>query len=172
MRFFDILNMLMAKTFNIEPDTPTMNKKSKSDFSKPRMLVLCTGNSCRSQMAEGWIRHFAGDKVEVYSAGVEKHGVNEKAVQIMKEAGIDISSHTSNRIDEYEEMNFDVVLTVCDHAKERCPVFPGSSKTFHHDFKDPSKMEGNKEEVLMEFRSVRDKIRNYIEKLLQDLLYA
>ena len=95
---------------------------------KKKILVLCTGNSCRSQLAEGYLRHFAGEKAEVYSAGVETHGVNPKAIETMKEDGIDISNHTSNHIDEYRNIDFDFVITVCDNAKERCPYFPHQSK--------------------------------------------
>src|ERR1700733_12381237 len=98
------------------------------------ILVLCTGNSCRSQMAEGYLQKFAGDKAIVYSAGIETHGVNPRAIEIMKEDGIDISHHTSNHIDEYPNIDFDFVITVCDHAKEQCPYFPSSAKQFHHNF--------------------------------------
>lgn len=139
---------------------------------KPRILVLCTGNSCRSQMAEGWIRHLSGDTVEAFSAGVETHGVNPNAVRVMKEAGIDISSHTSNHIDEYDGINFDVVITVCDHAREQCPVFPGAKKSYHNNFKDPANLEGSEETVLNEFRKVRDEIRKYIAQLFRELNYT
>ncbi|QEC55335.1 arsenate reductase ArsC [Flavisolibacter ginsenosidimutans] len=126
-----------------------------------KILVLCTGNSCRSQMAEGYLRHFAGDKAEVYSAGVETHGVNPRAVQIMKEDGIDISHHTSNNVAEYRNLNFDFVITVCDNAKERCPYFPSSAKKFHHNFPDPGKATGTEEEIMQKFREVRDMIKQY-----------
>jgi arsenate reductase (thioredoxin) len=106
------------------------------------VLVLCTGNSCRSQMAEGYLRHFAGEKARIYSAGVETHGVNPKAVRFMEEDGIDISSHTSNHVDEYADIKFDFVITVCDNAKEKCPVFPSTAKKFHRDFPDPSRVPG------------------------------
>lgn len=139
----------------------------KSD--KPRILVLCTGNSCRSQMAEGWIRHLSGGSVEVFSAGVDPHGVNPNAVRVMNEAGIDISSHTSNHVDEYKGLDFDVVLTVCDHAREQCPVFPGAKKSYHHNFKDPGNLEGSEETVLKEFRNVRDEIRMYVVNLLREI---
>ncbi len=95
---------------------------------KTKILVLCTGNSCRSQIAEGYLRHFAGDKAEIYSAGVETHGVNPRAIETMKEDGIDISSHTSNNVDDYRDINFDYVITVCDNARERCPYFPTKAK--------------------------------------------
>ena len=99
-----------------------------------RILVLCTGNSCRSQLAEGYLRLYAGNKAEVYSAGVETHGVNPRAILVMQEDGIDISGHTSNNIDEYRDIQFDFVITVCDNARERCPFFPGSAIKFHHNF--------------------------------------
>ena len=99
-----------------------------------RILVLCTGNSCRSQMAHGYLQHFAGKEVEVYSAGVETHGVNPRAIATMKEDGIDISHHTSNNVEEYQNIDFDLIITVCDHAKERCPYFPGKAERLHYNF--------------------------------------
>jgi len=126
-----------------------------------KVLVLCTGNSCRSQIAEGYLRHFAGHNAAVYSAGVETHGVNPKAIAIMAEDGIDISNHTSNNVDEYRDIDFDFIITVCDNAKERCPYFPTRAKKFHHNFPDPAKAKGNDEEIKQEFRRVRDQIRAY-----------
>ncbi|HEY9535246.1 MAG TPA: arsenate reductase ArsC [Mucilaginibacter sp.] len=126
-----------------------------------KVLVLCTGNSCRSQIAEGYLRHFAGDKAMIYSAGIETHGVNPKAIEIMKEDGIDISGHTSNHIDEYSNINFNFVITVCDNAQERCPYFPSNAIKFHHNFPDPAKAEGNAQEVIEQFRQVRDMIKAY-----------
>ena len=126
-----------------------------------RILVLCTGNSCRSQIAEGYLKHFAGDKAEVYSAGIETHGVNPKAIQIMKEDNIDISRHTSNNVNEYKNIDFDYVITVCDNAKERCPYFPSKAKMFHHNFPDPAKATGTQEQVMQQFREVRDMIKEY-----------
>ena len=131
-----------------------------------KILVLCTGNSCRSQIAEGYLRHFFGDKAEVYSAGVETHGVNPRAISTMKEDGIDISNHTSNHIDEYLNIDFDYVLTVCDNAKERCPFFPTKAQKFHHNFNDPAKATGTEEEILQEFRTVRDTIKEYCRNFL------
>ena len=96
-----------------------------------RILVLCTGNSCRSQIAHGYLQHFAGTRAEVYSAGVETHGVNPRAIAVMKEDGVDISHHTSNNVDEYRDIVFDHVITVCDNAKERCPWFPSNAQNFH-----------------------------------------
>lgn len=126
-----------------------------------KILVLCTGNSCRSQIAEGYLKHFAGNKAEVYSAGVETHGVNPKAIEIMKEDGIDISGHTSNNVDEYRDIEFDYVITVCDNAKERCPYFPSNAKKFHYNFPDPAKATGPEEQVMQHFRDVRDMIKQY-----------
>jgi len=134
------------------------------------ILVLCTGNSCRSQMAEGWLRHFANGKAEIYSAGIETHGVNPKAIQYMKEAGIDISKHTSNNVNEYLQVSFDIILTVCDHAKENCPYIPSNAKRFHHNFSDPSKVKGSEEEIANAFRTTRDEIKEYCRKLLLDNL--
>src|SRR5688572_385162 len=127
----------------------------------PKILVLCTGNSCRSQIAEGYLRHFANGKAEVYSAGIETHGVNPRAIATMKEDGIDISKHTSNNVNEYANMEFDYVITVCDNAKENCPYFPANIKMFHHNFPDPAKAKGRETEILNEFRKVREMIKDY-----------
>jgi arsenate reductase len=116
-------------------------------------------------MAEAYLRHFGGDKLKVYSAGVETHGLNPKAVEIMAEDGIDISRHTSNHVDEYAEINFDLVITVCDHAKSRCPVFPTKATPIHYNFSDPAKAKGNAEEVKQQFRLVRDEIKAYCKKI-------
>ena len=137
---------------------------------KKKILVLCTGNSCRSQMAEGWLRHFANGRAEIYSAGVETHGVNPKAIQVMKEAGIDISHHTSNNMEEYISMDFDYVITVCDNAKERCPYFPGKAQKFHNNFPDPYNTIGTPEEMLNEFRRVGNMIKVYSEKFIKENL--
>ena len=126
-----------------------------------KVLVLCTGNSCRSQLAEGYLRSFAGDAAEIYSAGIETHGVNPKAVQVMAEDYIDISNHTSNHVDEYSGIDFDAVITVCDNASEACPVFPGNVKRYHYNFPDPAKATGTPEEIMNEFRRVRDLIKAY-----------
>jgi len=131
-----------------------------------KILVLCTGNSCRSQIAEGYLRHFANGKAEVYSAGVETHGVNPKAIAIMQEDGIDISNHTSNNMDEYYGIDFDFVITVCDNAKERCPFFPTKAKKFHHNFSDPAKATGTDEEINEQFRQVRQQIKEYCERFV------
>lgn len=133
-----------------------------------KILVLCTGNSCRSQIAEGYLRHFAKQKAMIFSAGIETHGVNPKAIVIMKEDGIDISSHTSNNLDEYSTIDFDFVITVCDNAKENCPFFPTKAKMFHYNFPDPAKAIGTEEEILNQFRIVRDRIKAYAEKFVAE----
>ena len=135
---------------------------------KKKILVLCTGNSCRSQIAEGYLRYFANDKADVYSAGVETHGVNPKAIATMKEDGIDISNHTSNNIDEYRNIDFDFVITVCDNAKERCPFFPTKAQKFHYNFPDPAKATGSDDEISEEFRKVRQQIKEYCEKFVAE----
>ncbi|OYU83183.1 MAG: protein tyrosine phosphatase [Flavobacterium sp. BFFFF2] len=135
-----------------------------------KILVLCTGNSCRSQIAEGYLRHFAAEKAEIYSAGVETHGVNPRAIATMKEDGIDISTHTSNNIDEYFDIDFDYVITVCDHAKERCPFFPTQAIKFHYNFPDPAKAIGTEEEIREQFRLVRELIKSYSENFVENNL--
>lgn len=132
------------------------------------ILVLCTGNSCRSQMAEGYLRLFYGDHAKVYSAGVETHGVNPRAIAIMAEDGIDISKHTSNHVDEYCDVSFDLILTVCDNAKERCPYFPSQANRLHYNFPDPAKAPGSDEEVMESFRTTRDLIKGYCRQLALD----
>lgn len=137
-----------------------------------RILVLCTGNSCRSQIAEGYLKHFGKDRTEVFSAGVETHGVNPRAIAIMKEDGVDISSHTSNNIEEYRDMHFDYVITVCDNAKERCPFFPSSAEKFHYNFPDPAKATGTEDDIMHEFRSVRDMIKEYSQRFINEHVMA
>jgi len=126
-----------------------------------KVLVLCTGNSCRSQIAEGYLRHFAGDQAEIYSAGVETHGVNPLAIATMMEDRIDISAHTSNNVEEYRDLDFDYVITVCDHALERCPNISTRARRFHHNFPDPAKANGTQDAIMQEFRKVRTLIKNY-----------
>ncbi|MEY3591334.1 MAG: hypothetical protein RLZZ38_290 [Bacteroidota bacterium] len=132
---------------------------------KKNILVLCTGNSCRSQLAEGYLRYFHGDNANVYSAGVETHGVNPRAIATMKEDGLDISAHTSNHVDEYLHIPFDLILTVCDHASERCPIFPSSAKRIHYNFPDPAKATGTEAEITAAFRQVRDEIKSFCQAL-------
>ena len=134
---------------------------------KKNILVLCTGNSCRSQLAEGYLRHFAGDWANVYSAGVETHGVNPRAIATMREDGIDISAHTSNHVDEYRDIPFDYVITVCDHAREVCPYFPTQAPKFHHNFTDPAKATGTEEDIMASFRRVREEVKQYCREFAE-----
>jgi len=135
---------------------------------RKRILVLCTGNSCRSQMAEAYLWQFGGDRLEVYSAGVETHGVNPRAVASMREASIDISGHTCNHVDEYAGQAFDLVLTVCDNAREQCPVFPGAAKTLHHTFPDPAAATGSEAEIMAQFRTARELIKAYCQAFVDE----
>ncbi len=125
---------------------------------KQSVLFLCTGNSCRSQMAEGWLRHLAGDRFDVASAGTHPVGLNPMAVEVMKEVGVDISSHHSKNMEEFKDQAFDVVITVCDQAKESCPLFPHARSLLHWSFEDPASATGTKEEQLKVFRRIRDQI--------------
>lgn len=135
---------------------------------KAQILVLCTGNSARSQLAQGYLQHFAGDRADVYSAGVEPKGVNPLAVQVMAEDGIDISHHTSNHVDEYTSLPFDYVITVCDNAREQCPFFPSRARRFHQSFTDPGHRPGL--DALDSFRQVRDEIKAYSAQFIQEHL--
>lgn len=130
-------------------------------MKRKTILVLCTGNSCRSQIAHGYLNHFAKERADVYSAGIEAHGVNPRAIATMKKDGIDISNHTSNLVSEYENIDFDFVITVCDNAKDKCPYFPSSAQKFHYNFPDPAKARGTEEEIEREFDEVREMIKKY-----------
>ena len=135
---------------------------------KTRVLFLCTGNSCRSQMAEGWARRLKGGPIEAYSAGIETHGLNPRAVKVMAEAGVDISGHRSKHVRDLKDVPFDYVVTVCAHASGNCPVFPGKVKVVHVGFDDPPKLAAGartEEEALIHYRRVRDEIRAFVEKL-------
>ena len=132
--------------------------------------MLCTGNSCRSQIAEGYLRNFAGDVADIYSAGIETHGVNPKAIQTMKADGIDISGHTSNHINEYMDIEFDYIITVCDHAKESCPYFLNKAVKLHQNFPDPAKATGTESEIDVEFERVRNIIKGYTQAFTQQYL--
>lgn len=134
---------------------------------KNKILVLCTGNSCRSQMAEAYLRYFGGTNIEVSSAGIETHGLNPRAVKVMLEDGIDISHQTSNHVDEYKDIQFVYLITVCDHAAESCPNYFPLSKKFHWSLKDPAKAQGTEEEILVEFRKTRDKIKELSENWMK-----
>jgi arsenate reductase (thioredoxin) len=128
---------------------------------KKQVLILCTGNSARSQMAEGLLRHDAGDRFDVESAGTKPSQVRPEAIAVMKEIGIDISSYRSKHVDEFTVQSFDYVLTVCDNASENCPIFPGHAVRLHHSFDDPAALQGSESERLAIFRRVRDEIRKY-----------
>jgi arsenate reductase len=144
-------------------------------MGKPKILFLCTGNSCRSQMAEGWARHLKSNMIEPYSAGVEPHKLNELAVQVMKDVGVDISKQHSKHIDELRDVPFDFVITVCDSAHESCPVFPGQTKVIHVGFDDPprlAKTARSEAEALGHYRRVRDEIRAFVETLPEGLKIA
>lgn len=142
---------------------------------KPKVLFLCTGNSCRSQMAEGLARHCCGDQFDVYSAGIEKHGLNPLAVKAMQEIGIDISGYESKTLEDIAGTTFDFVVTVCGHADESCPAFPGKTKKIHRGFDDPPKLAAlanSEEEALTHYRRVRDEIREYTASLGDSLAGA
>jgi arsenate reductase len=132
---------------------------------KKNILVLCTGNSCRSQIAEGYLRYFHGAVANIYSAGVETHGVNPRAIETMQADGIDISAHTSNHVDEYLDINFDLIITVCDHASERCPIFPSTARRLHYNFPDPAKATGSEQEIQEAFAAVREEIKSFCQQL-------
>ena len=131
--------------------------------AKKNILVLCTGNSCRSQLLHGYLAQALGERAAVYSAGVEVHGLNPRAVRVMAEDGVDIAQHTSNHVDEYAAVPFDYVITVCDHAHEVCPVFPATAKKRHHNFPDPAKATGSEAEIMSQFRNVRDEVKAYAQ---------
>jgi arsenate reductase len=135
--------------------------------AKKRVLILCTGNSARSQMAEGLLRYDAGDRFEVESAGTKPSHVRPEAIAAMKELGIDISGHRSKSVDEFTGRQFDYVLTVCDNANESCPIFPGQTARIHHSFDDPAEVKGSEEERLAVFRRVRDELRRYLRGFLR-----
>ncbi|MDO9183769.1 MAG: arsenate reductase ArsC [Bacteriovorax sp.] len=134
--------------------------------NKTKILFLCTGNSCRSQMAEGWARHFLGNKYEIYSAGIKKHGMNQRAIKVMQESGVDISNQYSKTIEELGPIVFDTVYTVCGHANENCPIFLGAAKKIHVGFDDPPQLSmglSDEEEILSHYRRVRDEIKNWVK---------
>jgi arsenate reductase len=133
-----------------------------------RILVLCTANSCRSQIAHGYLDHFAGDRAEVFSAGIQADGVHPRAIQTRLDDGIDISHHTSNHLDEYRSVQFDHVITVCDNAREACPWFPSDAEHHHHSFADPAKVTGTEEEVMAAFRRVREEIKAYANAFIAE----
>jgi arsenate reductase len=145
-------------------------------MDKLNILFLCTGNSCRSQMAEGWARHLKGDIINAYSAGIETHGLNPNAVKVMAEAGVDISSHQSQHIDDFKDVDLDVVVTVCGHANEHCPLFPGNTRVVHVGFEDPPALAkelaangASEAEQLDCYRRVRDQLRDFVKTLPEAL---
>ena len=139
---------------------------------KLKILFLCTGNSCRSQMAEGWVHHLKADEIESYSAGIETHGLNPDAVKVMAEAGVDISAHRSKLVDDLKDISFDYVVTVCEHASENCPIFAGNAKVIHVGFDDPPKLAERaetEEQALDCYRRVRDEIMKFVQRLPEAL---
>ena len=147
---------------SVDGDAEKLFEREQATMNKQRVLILCTGNSARSQMAEGLLRHDAGDRFEVESAGTKPGRVRPEAITVMKELGIDISGHRSKSVDEFRDHSFDYVLTVCDNAKESCPIYPGHANRLHHSFEDPAALEGSDEQRLNAFRVVRDQIRQYL----------
>ena len=146
-------------------------------MSEPlKLLFLCTGNSCRSQMAEGWTRHLKGEQIKAFSAGIETHGLNPHMVKVMAEAGVDVTSQKSENIRDFADLDLDFVITVCGHAHETCPIFPANCQVVHSGFSDPPKMAkeladkgASEEEQLTCYRQVRDEIRTYVESLPESL---
>ena len=142
-------------------------------MTKTNVLFLCTGNSCRSQMAEGWARHFHGATIEAWSAGIEAHGMNPNAVKVMQEAGVDITGQSSKLASSLQDVPLDLVITVCGHADENCPAFPGKARVVHVGFDDPPKLAkaaANEDEALGHYRRVRDEIQEFISTRLPKLL--
>lgn len=136
---------------------------------KIKILFLCTGNSCRSQMAEGWARHLKSDVIDAYSAGVWPVGVSSRAIQVMTEAGVDISHQISKHVDDFLAIDFDYVITLCDNARQSCPIFTGHAKMVHKPFEDPTFVAGSTEEIMRAFRRTRDQIRAFVETLPESL---
>ena len=136
---------------------------------KVKILLLCTGNACRSQIAEGWARHLRGDVIDAYSAGIRPIGVSSRAIKVMAEKGVDISKHKSKHIDDLQGLDFDYVITLCDNAREQCPVFGGNVKMIHRGFDDPTFIFGSEQQILVAFRRTRDRIRAFIETLPESL---
>ena len=132
---------------------------------KIKVLFLCTGNACRSQMAEGWARHLKSDVIEAWSGGIWPAGVSSRAMQVMAEAGVDISSQTSDHVRDFLEIDFDYVITLCDNAREQCPIFGGKAKVIDKPFEDPTFVVGNSDEIMIAFRQTRDLIRAFVETL-------
>ena len=143
-------------------------KSKQKEKRKIKILVLCTGNSCRSQMAEGWLKSMLGNMAEIYSAGLEAHGINPYMKKAMEEVGIDVSGHTSNLMSDYKEFYFDYVITVCNHARDNCPYFKNTSKTISYSFDDPADANGTYEEQLRVYKKVRDQIRQFCSDFCEE----
>jgi len=141
----------------------------RENNEKLKVLFVCTGNACRSQMAQGWARHLKGDIIDSYSAGVRPIGVSRRAIKTMAQAGVDISTQTSDHIDEYSDIEFDYVVTLCDNAASQCPVFAGKGKVVHRPFEDPYFATGSEQEVMGEFNRARDDIKAFIETIPKSL---
>ncbi len=135
------------------------------DEDKIKVLFLCTGNSCRSQIAEGWAKHLKGDTMDVYSAGIAPGSLNQMAVKVMAEAGVDISAQRSKHVEELKDIDFDYVVTVCDNAREKCPIFPHKTKHFHRTFEDPTFMTGTEQQIKAAFVKLRDQMKEFIKKV-------
>jgi arsenate reductase len=160
--------VFVARTFSLDFADALADYEVRATFlmTVPQnILVLCTGNSCRSQLLHGYLQQVLGKRAAVYSAGVETHGLNPHAVRVMAEDSVDIAHHTSNHVEEYAHVPFDYVLTVCDHANEVCPAFPSSAKKLHHNFPDPAKATGSEAEIIMQFRAVRDQVKAYAQQV-------
>ena len=135
------------------------------------ILVLCTGNSCRSQMAHGFLKYYANDKAKIFSAGIETHGVNPRAIATLKEVGLDISHYNSNLVEEYLDISFDFIITVCDHAAENCPIFRSNTALrLHQNFSDPSKLVGNEEDIEQAFRKTREEVGDFCRSFVDEYL--
>ena len=163
-----------SKEIKIDTKPETTRRRTSDAGVKMKILFLCTGNSCRSQMAEGWVRHLKSDGFEPYSAGIETHGLNPYAVKVMAEAGVDISQQKSQHVDEFADVNFDLIVTVCSHADQKCPAFSQKTKVIHVGFDDPPKLAAqatNEQEALNVYRRVRDEIKAYIETLSLEIVF-
>jgi len=147
----------------------SISQNEKYSPVKKKILFLCTGNSCRSQIAEGWARHLKSGVIEAYSAGISPAGVSTRAIAVMAEAGVDISTQTSKHVDTLKEVDFDYVVTVCDNAREQCPIFPSRTKKLHKSFEDPVLMAGSENEIMAAFRKLRDDMRAFVEKMPESL---
>jgi arsenate reductase len=168
-----VLLLTLACTLPLGGCSETQPVTPPKTAMKPKVLFLCTGNSCRSQMAEGWARHILGDRAEFYSAGIEAKGLNPNAVRVMQEAGVDITGQTSKLAESLKEVPLDLVVTVCGHADDTCPAFLREAKVVHVPFDDPPKLAetaATEEEALGHYRRVRDEIRAFVEEDLAEML--